>query len=113
MIRAARLLMFDASRADRSLSTFAGRSIRQRFRDNKNVVDNTMKKIHYQKAIEEFSHMKSLIENQSITKYPCSIRIIPEVVQKSKILLSSTSQDRMKKKKWGFMDRLMVVFTKQ
>ncbi|EFA85103.1 hypothetical protein PPL_02100 [Heterostelium album PN500] len=111
LIRGARLLMVDVSRKDRSLSGFATKTIREKFRENQKVSDLSLKKHLYEQAQVEFNHMKSLVENQSVIKYPCSIKIRPDVVQKSKILLSSNTQEKMKKNKWGFMDRLMVVFS--
>eukprot|EP01133_Synstelium_polycarpum_P013850 gene13850-16332_t len=77
-----------------------------------NVKDPKMKNHLLEKANIQFEGIRSLVENRNLIKYPCSIRIIPEVSQKAKILLSTKSQDKMKKKKWGFMDRVMVVFSK-
>ncbi|EGG19995.1 hypothetical protein DFA_07110 [Cavenderia fasciculata] len=111
LLRAARLLLVDSARKDRSFSQVCRNQVRDRFRENKSVVDTQMKRYLFDQAQKEFSHLKSLLENDSLIKYPNTIRVLPEAAKKSKILLSTSSQEKIKSKKWGLIDRVISTFT--
>ncbi|KAM9954198.1 hypothetical protein ACTFIW_010969 [Dictyostelium discoideum] len=111
LIRASKLFL-NESRKDRCISSHFKSSIQQKYRENKNLKDNKKIIDLNINADKVYSNFKDLLENKYLLKYPCSINIIPDYVEKSNILLSTKNQSKMKSKKWGLLDRLKVVFTK-
>ncbi|KAF2076819.1 hypothetical protein CYY_001896 [Polysphondylium violaceum] len=113
LIRASNLFLVSHARKDRCLSTFIKDQTQKSFRENKDVNDSTKIKQLLAKANRDYLNFKDLVENKNLSLYPCSIKVRPDYVQKSNVLLSSANQDRIKNKKWGFVDRLKVIFTRE
>ncbi|EGC35732.1 hypothetical protein DICPUDRAFT_87725 [Dictyostelium purpureum] len=112
LIRASKLF-FMQSRKERCVSSFFTKTIQQKYRENKNVTDKRKLVDLEIEADKVYSNFKDILENKYLTKYPCSINIVPDYVEKSKVLLSTKSQAKMKSKKWGLFDRLKVIFTNE
>eukprot|EP01132_Coremiostelium_polycephalum_P001210 gene1210-1527_t len=110
LVRASKLFLIDESRKDRCLSSFINSNVKKLFRENKNLTDKKQIQSLVSKAEKEYSSFKDLVENKYLIKYPCSITVRPIAVHKTNYLLSSESQQKIKAKKWGFLDRVMVVF---
>ncbi|KYR02757.1 hypothetical protein DLAC_00220 [Tieghemostelium lacteum] len=109
LIRASKLFLIE-SRKERCLSQHLLGNFKKQFRDNKNLTDSKEISNQITQANNNYNVLKDLLENKYIQKYPCSVRVRPIVVSKSNYLLSTKSQKTIKAKKWGFLDRLRIVF---
>eukprot|EP01111_Echinosteliopsis_oligospora_P008384 TRINITY_DN2400_c0_g1_i1.p1 TRINITY_DN2400_c0_g1~~TRINITY_DN2400_c0_g1_i1.p1 ORF type:complete len:139 (-),score=43.63 TRINITY_DN2400_c0_g1_i1:16-432(-) len=96
---------YDPTRADRSIRDHITSQIHRQFRDNISASSSQVPTL-IEHGKNELAALKQLQSNYFDLMYPITTRIVPELTQKSKVLLSDVSQSKIKKRKWGLADKI-------
>jgi len=109
-MRVAALWHYDEARKQRLLKTWMKQAVRTSFKEHKDESDPQKISQLIKYGGTELSALKKIQNNVYNTSYPLVYKIVPDLVRKSKELLSDASQDKISKGKWGFFDRIKGLY---
>eukprot|EP01115_Flamella_aegyptia_P010752 TRINITY_DN482_c0_g1_i1.p1 TRINITY_DN482_c0_g1~~TRINITY_DN482_c0_g1_i1.p1 ORF type:complete len:139 (+),score=3.31 TRINITY_DN482_c0_g1_i1:39-455(+) len=82
--------------------------ISHRYRNNINKIEQQQEL--YNTGEKEYVSLKKLVKNINHNKYYRGAQEIPEVAKNADKLLSSQSQKKVQKNRWGYIERLVGFF---